>query len=233
MQLDFFTDPANQLPHGGERQFVEPGWIALAEVVRRIGAKRHHWPVGRVRLQKVAYFLTALGVPTKLQYRRGSYGPYSPDLKAVESRLLNNGLLTSRRLGQMIEFQAGPTLDDAVKAYSPQLEGWEDEIDRVTDLCERLITTQSEVAASVHLVANELHSMLGRIPSDTEVREEVLHWKARRPLTPEEVQASVESMALLKWIEVEPTRSDGDEPSKFEPEDDVTDADVLADLLPT
>ena len=91
-------------------------------------------------------------------------------------------------------------------------------ISRVTDLCERLLTSSSEIAASVHLVANELLVSSGEPPSATEVRDEVLRWKARRrpPLSPKDVLESVESLAVLKWIDVRPDgaeEEDDDGPS--------------------
>lgn len=212
MQLDVITDTVQHPSDGSssDEPFVEPAWIAIAEVVRRIESKRHHWPVGRTRLQKIAYFLTCLGVPTKLSYGRGAYGPYTPDLKAIESRLVNNGLLETARLGQMIAFKPGPTLDDAVQAYSAQLTEWEEPISRVTDLCERLVTRESEIAASVHLVAEELRDSLGRTPTEEEVQDEVLRWKPGR-LSRRDIQVSVETMALLRWIRVEPSKEPAEE----------------------
>jgi O-acetyl-ADP-ribose deacetylase (regulator of RNase III)/uncharacterized protein YwgA len=216
MQLDFFNDP-DALVGPPEGAFVEPAWLALAEVVRRIDQRRYHWPVGRVRFQKIAYFLAALGTPMKLNYVRGSYGPYSSELKPATARLLNNGLLLEKRLGQMIEIQIGPTFEDARAAYAKDLAAWETAIGKVTDLFARMRTEQAEVAASVHLVATELTSQLGRVPTEAEVRDEVLRWKARRkpPLDASTVESAIATMAILNWIHVEVS------PELHEDEDDA------------
>ena len=63
--------------------------------------------------------------PTNLHYRRASYGPYAAELKGIESRLVNNGIITSTTLGRMIELRPGPTLEDARTAYAKELEEWE------------------------------------------------------------------------------------------------------------
>src|SRR5262245_30938499 len=60
---------------------VDPAWIALVEILRRIEEEPYHWPVGRTTFQKLAYFGTQCGIRTGLSYRRGSFGPYAPELK--------------------------------------------------------------------------------------------------------------------------------------------------------
>jgi uncharacterized protein YwgA len=216
MQLDFFNQPDSLLaPQANGVTFIEPAWVALADVVARIDRGRHHWPVGRTRFQKIAYFLDSLGLPLKLGHSRGSFGPYSPQLKPVTARLLNNGLLVENDRGRMIELRAGPTFEDGRAAFADDLAQWEAQIAKVTDLFARMRTDQAEVAASVHLVTNELAGRLGRRPNEIEVRDEVLRWKAKRkpPITAASVEAAIVTLAVLQWIDVEvsPELHDDDE----------------------
>jgi O-acetyl-ADP-ribose deacetylase (regulator of RNase III) len=53
---------------------IPPAWVALVAIVARVQSDRYHWPVGRTSFQKMAYFATALGLPTGLRHERGSYG---------------------------------------------------------------------------------------------------------------------------------------------------------------
>lgn len=207
MQLDFFTEPTVALPESPESSFIEPSWVALVEVLRRIEQRQYRWPVGRVRFQKIAYFLTAEGLPTALEYRRDSYGPYAPNLKPVASRLINNGLVTEQRLGQMIEMRSGPTYEDARNAFKDALAGWSREIDKVVDLFARMPTDHAEVAATVHFAATELRNRRDRPPTEQEVLDEVKQWKARRrpPMAETDIIAATEQLALLRWIEVLPS----------------------------
>jgi uncharacterized protein YwgA len=207
MQLDFFTEPTVALPESPESSFIEPSWVALVEVLRRIEQRQYRWPVGRVRFQKIAYFLTAEGLPTALEYRRDSYGPYAPNLKPVASRLINNGLVTEQRLGQMIEMRSGPTYEDARSAFKDALAGWSHEIDKVVDLFARMPTDHAEVAATVHFAATELRNRRDRPPTEQEVLDEVKQWKARRrpPMSETDIIAATEQLALLRWIEVLPS----------------------------
>lgn len=213
MQLEFFGEREESTP--ALSTYVEPSWVALIETVRRIENHQHHWPVGRVRFQKVAYFLTSLGVPMGLEYERGSYGPYSPQLKPVISKLVNNGLLqeTRRGNGNMISMEVGPTFADAQDAYAADLRKWDQSLDRVTDLFVRMTTDQSEVAATVHFVAKELGDRLGHRPTELDVVDEVLQWKERRPrpFDRQTVLIAVRNLAMLHWIEVEPSHEFVDE----------------------
>jgi O-acetyl-ADP-ribose deacetylase (regulator of RNase III) len=92
---------------------VEPGWVALVAIIEQVSRERYHWPIGRVGFQKVAYFATESGIPTGFTYQRGGYDPYTPDVKNILSRLINNGLIVERKLGRMLATGVGPTYADA------------------------------------------------------------------------------------------------------------------------
>jgi O-acetyl-ADP-ribose deacetylase (regulator of RNase III) len=77
---------------------ITPAWVALVEILARIEREPYHWPVGRVSFQKIAYFASELGISTGLEYERGSYGPFAPKLKAVTTKLMNNGLIREEPL---------------------------------------------------------------------------------------------------------------------------------------
>jgi O-acetyl-ADP-ribose deacetylase (regulator of RNase III) len=186
---------------------LEPGWIALAEIVRRVGTSPHAWPVGRTRLQKLAYFATAAGVPTGLRFTEASYGPYADELKPALTRLVNNGVLIERKIGRMLAVQPGPSFADAAARYQARIRPHEQAVQRVTDLLARLDSDETELAASVHFAATALRSELGRAPSEREVLHKIQHWKRRRvpPLNDRDVVAAIRDLAALGWIEVTAT----------------------------
>lgn len=181
---------------------INPAWVALVEVLKRIEAERFHRPIGRVTFQKIAYFATRLGIPTGLEYARGSFGPYATSLKAIETKLVNNGLIREERLGQMLRVRLGPTYDDARHAYAGDLEKWDDAIDRITDLFLRMPTKDAEAAATVHFVYKALSESLARVPTESEVLEEIMKWKQRRrpPLKREDVAKMIRSLNMLGWV---------------------------------
>lgn len=183
---------------------IEAAWVALVEILSRIEQERYHWPVGRVTFQKIAYFATESDIPTRLEYRRGSFGPYAPKVKTITTQLVNNALIREERLGQMFAVKVGPTFRDAQKAYSDDLQAWQHSIERVADLFIRMRTQQAEVAATVHFAAKSLAQKAKTKPSELDVLAEVMKWKQRRrpPLGETEVAITIRNLSALAWLDV-------------------------------
>lgn len=186
---------------------VEPGWIALVAVIELVAKERYHWPIGRVSFQKIAYFATEAGIPTGLDYRRGSYGPYSEDVKRVLVRLVNNGLIVEKKLGRMLATAIGPTYRDAKKAYESFLTKWQKQIEAVADLVVRMNTDDAELAATVHFAAKNLRQRTDRQPTELEVLQYVQDWKQRRrpPLNETDIAISIRRLNILGWLDAKPS----------------------------
>jgi uncharacterized protein YwgA/O-acetyl-ADP-ribose deacetylase (regulator of RNase III) len=187
---------------------IEPGWLALVAILDRINQERYRWPIGRVGFQKVAYFATEAGIPTKLVHERKSYGPYALQMKQVLSRLTNNGLIVEQKLGRMLSTTIGPTYQDARRAYEDYLNEWQPKIDAVADLLVRMSTNDAEIAATVHFAAKQIGLQKGRKPTEIEVLQYVMDWKKRRrpPLNEAEVALAIRRLNVLGWLDAEPSK---------------------------
>lgn len=181
---------------------VKPAWVALVEILRRIENQRYRWPVGRIGFQKIAYFATEAGVPTGLEFVRGSYGPFSSDLKRVVSGLINNGLLREQASERMILTKVGPTFSDGARLFRAELDSWDTIIDRVVDLILRVRTRNAEIASTVHFAAYRLVDPVNA--TELDVFEAVREWKLkRRPAVRDgEIGAAVRNLNILGWIQV-------------------------------
>ena len=191
------------------RFHVEPGWVALVAIMEQVSKERYHWPIGRIGFQKVAYFATEVGIPTGLSYRRGSYGPYAPEVKHVLSSLINNGLIVERKRGRMLATNIGPTYADARRGYESFLIQWQSQIAKVVDLVVRMNTDDAEIAATVHFAANRLREA-GRIPpTEAEILDYVKQWKLRRrpPLQDADVALAIRRLNVLGWIDAMPSEA--------------------------
>jgi O-acetyl-ADP-ribose deacetylase (regulator of RNase III)/uncharacterized protein YwgA len=188
-------------------QWIKPASVALVEILQRLEEQPYHPPVGRTTFQKIAYVATEEGLPTGLQHQKGSYGPYSQELKGLTARLINNGLIREEKLGRMLAVKVGPTFKDARKAYGLDLEQWEALIAKTVDLFMRLDTKQAEVVATVLFAAHALQQGTEARPSEHDVLTAVMEWKQRRkpPLDEPEVALTVRNLAALKWLQVEPS----------------------------
>ena len=185
---------------------VPPAAVALVAILSRVTREPYHWPIGRTTFQKIAYFATEVGLPTGLHYGKGSFGPYSPQLKRVVAQLQNNGLLSETKRGHMFVAKPGPTYRDARAQYRSQLKDWLPAIERVADLFLRLQrTTDAEIAATVHYVAQDLKPRAGHTPSELEVLEEVKAWKARRAPALDEMRIAetIRYLNMLGWVSLQ------------------------------
>jgi len=186
-------------------QWIPPGWVALVDILYRIEGQPYHWPVGRTTFQKIAYVATAEGVPTQLHFKQGSFGPFAAGLKAMETRLVNNGLIREERLGQrMLMVKVGPTFPDARKAYAEDLERLQPILERTAELFTRVDTAQAEITATILFASRSLNQASTKQPTEREVLDAVLRWKQRRrpPLDPLVVALSIRNMAALRWLDV-------------------------------
>jgi uncharacterized protein YwgA len=189
-------------------EWIKPAWVALVEILNRIEKEPYHWPVGRTIFQKIAFVAEQEGLPTGLHYQKGSYGPFSSELKGHITKLVQNGLIYEERLGNMFSVKVGRTFEDARKAYLDDLKRWDPIIDKVADLFMRMQQTkQAEVAATVIYAASLVTQEKKRNPTETEVLEEVMKWKQRRrpPLNESEVAVTIRNLAAIKWLNVKPS----------------------------
>ncbi len=183
---------------------LNPAWVALVEIIARIEQQPYHWPIGRTLFQKIAYVATNEGLPTGLRYQRGSFGPFSEDLKSVEAKLINNGLLQEERHGKMFMVKAGPNYTRVRQKYGSFFEQWTNTLEKSADLFMRVNTDQAEVIATVLFAARELEQEKHEPPSETTVLDAVMHWKQKRrpPLDQYTVASTIRNLATLKWLTV-------------------------------
>jgi O-acetyl-ADP-ribose deacetylase (regulator of RNase III)/uncharacterized protein YwgA len=194
--------------HNGRtvRSAINPAWVALVEILHRIEAQPYHWPTGRTIFQKLAYVATRQGLPTGFVYQKGSFGPFSEDLKNAESKLVNNNLLQEERYGNMFLVKSGPNFERIRKDFQVSLEKWMPIIEKTTDLFMRVNTDQAEVIATVMFAADALKMETRSSPTETEVLDAVLRWKQKRrpPLDEGAVASTIRNLGMLRWLDVKP-----------------------------
>jgi len=186
---------------------IDPAWLVLVDILARIEKEPYHRPIGRTTFQKIAYFATESGIPTKLHYERGSYGPYASDLKRLVTTLVNNGLIREEQKDRMFAVKVGPTFEDARKAYQREVDQWNETAERLADLFMRMTTNQAEVAATVHFAAKSLSLQNNGKPTESQILSEVMRWKQKRrpPLSEHEVALAIRNLNMLGWLDAKPS----------------------------
>lgn len=191
----------------GRESRIESGFIPIIEVLKRFEEIPYHWPVGRTTFQKIAYFGTSMGLKTGLEYKRSSFGPFSSQLKAKLTKLVNNGLIREERFGRMFMVKVGDTFKDAREIYKREIASAESIIGKLTDLFCRLNTKQAEIAATVHFARMTMKVSPGAKTTEEEVLNEVMKWKQKRRPTYDkiEIAKTIRNLAVHGWLDVEPS----------------------------
>jgi len=185
---------------------INPAWVALIEILHRIEEQPYHWPTGRTIFQKLAYVATRQGLPTGFVYQKGSFGPFSRELKRAETKLINNNLLQEERYGKMFLVKSGPNFERVRKDFQASLDKWMPIIEKTTDLFMRVNTDQAEVIATVMFAADVLKTESRSVPTETDVFDAVLRWKQKRrpPLDEAGVASTIRNLGMLRWLNVKP-----------------------------
>jgi uncharacterized protein YwgA len=209
LTLEFLSQTPSSSPQRNGKSVasaVNPAWIALVEILRRIEAQPYHWPTGRTIFQKMAYIATREGLPTDFVYQKGSFGPFSRDLKKAEAKLINNNLLKEERQGGMFMVKVGPNFDRVRRDFQSALDKWKPILEKTTDLFMRMNTDQAEVVATVIYTADALKTQQNTVPTETEVLNSVMQWKQRRrpPLDVSIVASTIRNLGMLRWLDVKP-----------------------------
>lgn len=196
------------LHSNGSKSRVPAAWAALAEIVARIERQPYHWTVGRVAFQKIGYFATVLGIPTGLEFERGSFGPFAKGLKRIESALINNGFLEEESLGRLIAIRTGSSFHEVIQSYQNELKQWEPIIGMVVDLFLRIQAKDAEIAATVHYAAMHDLGVSRDDVSEIDVFDEVKRWKLKRrpPLHDGDIARMIRDLNMLGLIHARPSR---------------------------
>ena len=126
---------------------VNPKWYLILQVVKELNERKYALKVGRTIYQKICYVLTRNGVDTGFVFSKGSYGPFSPQVKESITALANANLIVEKQLGRMISI----CVSDGVEIHKDKFSDDElNAVDKTVDLFGRVRSTdQSEMIATV------------------------------------------------------------------------------------
>lgn len=193
-------------PRENNGQRLKLGWMILIEILYRLEQQPYHYPVGRTVFQKIAFVATREGIPTGLSYQKSSYGPFCPELKELETILVNKKLLGESTIGKMLKIQVGSSYANIREDLLDHYNKWNSIIDRVVDLFMRVDLGQAEILATVLFSADQLNNNDVK-PREVDVLNAVMEWKQRRrpPLKENDVAISIRSLAAMSWMKVVPS----------------------------
>lgn len=154
--------------------------------------------------QKICYVITRNGVDTGFTFSKGSYGPFSAQVKDSITALANANLILEEKLGRMISLKVSDDFEVKKDKFSDA--EWE-AMRKTVDLFGRVKSTdQAEVIATVLFSYDQLVKKMETI-SDKDVYDFVLdwklHWKGEKEF---EVCETIHNMAMLSLMKITHSR---------------------------
>lgn len=211
LTIDFLSPSQHRLfeerAHKGTRgPKLNPNWLVMLEVMDQLEQQPYAPKVGRTIFQKICHAITALGVPTDLDFKKASYGPFSEQVQKVLGTLANANLVQEVQLGRMNHLKTGPEYEKIRQKHSDVLAANRSKIDKTVDLFSRIKNTeQAEEVATVFFAVSKLKEDQNvQIVPESEVFDFVLAWK--KAWNTDEKRTSIASairnLAMLGWIRV-------------------------------
>ena len=179
---------------------VNSKWYLILQVVKELNERKYALKVGRTIYQKICYVLTRNGVETGFVFSKGSYGPFSPQVKDSITAFANANLIVEKRLGRMIALN----VSNGVEIYRDMFSEKELEAVRKTvDLFGRVKSTeQAEMIATVLYSYDQLERNHIDV-SDKDVYDYVLDWKPHWKEEKEfDLCDTIQNMAMLSLMNI-------------------------------
>lgn len=210
---EFLTAPTQLSLEGKGRRLekMNPGWVALIEVLKELEDQPYAPPVGRTIFQKICYVVTELGVPTGFEFGKGSYGPFSADVKPALHDFANRNWVQEKPFGRMVALHVGDQFAKERNKFADEIERYRKSIDKTVDLFSRIKDTeQAEEVLTVLFASRQVKK--GDKHADIEeqqIYDYILDWKKTwsEPTKRAAVAEAVRNLALLGWIRVRPSSS--------------------------
>lgn len=213
LSVEFLSAPAQLSLEGKGRRLekMNPGWVALIEVLKELEDQPYAPPVGRTIFQKICYVLTELGVPTGFEFGKGSYGPFSAEVKPALHDFANRNWVQEKPLGRMVALHVGEQFTKERSKFEGEIDRYRKSIDKTVDLFSRIKDTeQAEEVLTVLFASRQLKKGdRSAEVAEQQIYDYILDWKKawREPAKSEAVAEAIRNLALLGWIRVKPSNS--------------------------
>jgi uncharacterized protein YwgA len=204
---EFLSAPSQMSLEGKGRKHrkLKPEWIVLLEVLRELEAQPYASPVGRTIFQKISYVVTEMGVPTGFQFGKGSYGPFSSDVKLALHDFANRNWLHEEQLGRMIALRSTTQYAKDRTQFREQISRYQKKIDKAVDLFSRIKSTeQAEEVLTVFFAARQLKATQTNELAEQDLEEFILDWKKswRAHDKKEALASAIRNLVSLGWLQL-------------------------------
>lgn len=178
---EFLSAPSQMsLDDKGRRHSrMPPEWVVLMEILRELQMQPYANPVGRTIFQKICYIVTEMGVPTGFSFEKGSYGPFSDDVKRALHDFANRNWIHEETMGRMVALRVSEDFIRDRSKFAEQIERYQKKISKAVDLFSRIKSTeQAEEVMTVLYACKQLkQGHPAEVVEEQEIFDYVLDWK--------------------------------------------------------
>jgi O-acetyl-ADP-ribose deacetylase (regulator of RNase III)/uncharacterized protein YwgA len=213
LTTEFLAAPS-QMPldeKGRAQEKMNSGWMTIVEVLKELEDQPHAPPVGRTIFQKICYVLTEMGVPTGFEFGKGSFGPFSADVKPALHEFANRNWVQEAPLGRMLALRVGEQFEKERNKFRSEIEQHRKTIDKTVDLFSRIKDTeQAEEVLTVLFASRQVKKGDRALEiEEQQIYDYILDWKKawNKPEKKEAVANAIRNLALLGWIRVRASES--------------------------
>jgi O-acetyl-ADP-ribose deacetylase (regulator of RNase III)/uncharacterized protein YwgA len=210
---EFLAAPSQMSLEGRGRKPdpLRPEWVVLMEILRDLEAQPYASPVGRTIFQKISYVVTEMGVPTGFQFSKGSYGPFSGDVKLALHDFANRNWLHEQQLGRMIALRVASEYEKDRNRYKEQIEVYRTKIEKTVDLFSRIKNTEQAEEVLTALFASRQLKQAKRSDdiAEQDLHDYILDWKKswRTDDKKQAVASAIRNLVLLGWLRLRVSES--------------------------
>lgn len=183
---------------------LNENWLLILQIVKYLEQSKYSLNVGRILFQKICYVLTRFGTNTGLNFVKGTYGPYSSDIKKMITILSNNNLIFEKELGNMILISVSESFKINSSQYSQEDKN---NVNRTFDLFRRIKdTNQAELITTILFSYDELNKEYSTI-TEIFLFDYIVEWKNRynQPDIELQIRELTKSLTSLKLINIDYT----------------------------
>jgi hypothetical protein len=128
--------------------------------------------LGRTKLQKLAYFSQALGVPIPCTFGIYTYGPYSDTITfSVESLMADDVLEDGSSKQHYSNYRLGPNGPKLLSEFAEKIDPHEKLIRRVVSALGEFTPTDLELIATLHFIAQRAKQLVGAVRKEQIIEE--------------------------------------------------------------
>lgn len=99
---------------------INKKWFLPLQIVKCLNNSKYDVYVGRVVFQKLCFVLSRYGIDLNLNFIKGTYGPYSADIKEMITILSNNNLIYEKQIGKSICLFVSDQFEIDKTLYTPE-----------------------------------------------------------------------------------------------------------------